>query len=266
MSVFRAHKSIEQFAIEAVGLHVRKLFKHRTINYNYPALLKLAFNDAMTYNPETGKGGTVMGLKFRNHKIKSYNKPHLNVLENLLWAKYHDADYRFDTISDSDYLQAFAIIALKEATGPDLTEYLRFGREDATDESQLEGALDVPQPEDGATKFRDAFQAKGFDEREMVALWSIYMYGVYRTAYEKSYTDYYLLNNDYFKYLKNENQDNNYALDKIIKSDKALNEFAEQFATDKKEFHNAFTDAYLKLYTLGNDTKPLYLELPSFEY
>lgn len=234
--------------------------------YNYPALLKLAFNDAMTYNPETGKGGTVMGIRFRGQKTKHWNKPHLSVLEELLWLKEKHADARFDQMSTSDYLQAHAIVGLKDAGGPDLTEYHKIGRRDAESEEDLEGALDVPQPEDGATKFRDAFLEKGFTEREMTAIAWIYIYGTYRSEYEKQYTSSPIFVNDYFKYLVDDSSEKGFALDKILLGENDTKEFVTLFAEENKEFHEAFTDAYLKLYTLGNDDQNLTLEMPEINY
>ena len=45
-----------------------------------------------------------------------------------------------------------------------------------------------------------------------------------------------------------------------------MKEYLELFTKDKKEFFNASTDAYLKLYILGNDDINLYLEVPEYEY
>lgn len=266
MSVFRAHISKEGIAMDAIGLHCRKNMKSRVINHNYPSIVKLAFNDAMTYNPETRKGGSIMTLLSRDVKLKKYNKPHLHILEDLLWLKAHQADVRFDRFSNSDYLQAHAIVAIKDASGPDLTEYHKIGREDAQSEEDIDGILDVPQPEDGATQFRDGFEARGFNEKELVALSSIYMYGVYRTHYEKTYTDRHNFGNEYFKYLTENEKPNKFALDQILLSDEKLKEYVELFAKDKKEFFNAFTDAYLKLYTLGNDDRHLFLDVPEYKY
>lgn len=266
MSVFRATISTEGHAMNSIGKHARKNFKKSVIAFNYPAFVKLAFNDAMTYNPETGKGGTVMTHRFRKYKTKKYNVPHLGVLENLLWLKDCKADYTFDGFSYSDYLQAHAIVALKDSQGPDLTEFHRIGREDAQREEDLEGISEVPQPEDGETAFRDAFVSKGFTDKDLVALSAIYMFGEYKNYYEKTYTSLPVFSNEYFKYLKESGNTEEYQLNKILLNDQALKEYVDLFAEDKKEFYEAFTDAYLKLYTLGNDDKELFLEMPEFEY
>lgn len=266
MSAFRSAISKEGLAMNAIGLHCRKNFKSRVIAHNYPAILHLAFNDAMTYNPETGKGGTVMTHKFRQQKLKKYNMPYLNVLEDLIWAKDTQASFEFDALSYSDYLQAHAIVAIKEAQGPDLTEFHRIGRQDIESEEDLEGIAEVPQPEDGITSFRDAFTSKGFTDKEIVALSSIYMYGIYRSHYETTYTNHPILHNDYFKYLNDNKNSHKYPLDKILLGDSQLKEYVELFAVERKEFFEAFTDAYLKLYTLGNDDKQLFLEVPKNDY
>lgn len=266
MSVFRTTVSKEGVAMNTIGRHCRKNIKTPVVNYNYPAIVNLAFNDAMTYNPETKKGGAVMTHKFSSQKLKKYNLPFLNVLEELIYHKQHEADYRFDVLSLSDYLQAHSIVAIKDAQGPDLTEYHRIGRQDIESEEDLEGIAEVPQPEDGVVKFKDAFLSKGFVEKDIVALSAIYMYGVYRSHYEKTYTEMPVFKNEYFKYLNDNQSSNKHALDKILLGDAALKEYVELFAKDRKEFFEAFTDAYLRLYTLGNDDKQLHLTLPDYDY
>ena len=259
MSVFRTSFTKENYAMKVIGRSARKFIKTRTVDYNYPALVKLAFNDAMTYNPETGKGGTVFGLGFREHKIKHYNKPHLGVLENLLYNKEYNADVRLDVLSKSDFLQAHAVIAITDAGGPNLCQYHLIGREDATSEQDLEGAWEVPQPEDGVLKFRDGFHSKSFDARKLVALSSIYTFG----DFQRRFADF---SNDYFKNLLNPEIESNSALDKILLEEPELKEYVELFAKDKKEFFDAFTDAWLKMYTLGNDDKELTLRVPKIEH
>lgn len=267
MSSIRPIMTESQRAMNAIGLHVRKNFKHRTLKYNYPSLVKLAFNDAMTYNPETGKGGTVMGIRFREQKLKKHNKEHLGVLENLIYMKDHMTDIKFDKFSYSDYLQAHAIVAIKEALGPDLTEYHKIGRVDAQSPEELKGASEVPNPEDGASKFRDLFYEKNFQDKDIVALSFIYMFGVFRTHYERTYTEFSIFENEYYKHIVNGENSSNPALDKILVGDDALKEYVQLFAEDKKEWFDAFSDAYLKLFTLGNDDKPLFLEIPDkYEY
>ncbi|CAI2378929.1 unnamed protein product [Moneuplotes crassus] len=259
MNRFTKVATKEHYAINVIGRSARLFLKQKSINYNFPTVVKLAFNDAMTYNPENGKGGTVFGLGFREHKLKHYNKKHLGALENLLWFKESQADVRLDALSKSDFLQSFAVIAIKDAMGPNMCENNRFGRKDATSEEQLEGACEVPQPEDGVTSFRDAFHSKSFDSREMVALSSVYTFGDFQPRIAE-------MNNQYFKNLVDKDIQSNDALDKILLDDSELKEFVELFANETDEFEEAFTDAWLKLYTLGNDDKELFFEVPKIEY
>ena len=253
--------SKQDLAINAVGKHIRKMFRQRVIDYNYPAIVKLAYNDAITYNPETGKGGTVMGLNFRKQKRNKFNLPYVGIIENMLYLKKFEADARFDPLSNSDYLQSWSIVAIKETGGPDLTEHHKIGRVDATSEEDLEGADAIPDPDKGASAFRDLFYKKGFSDKDLVALSYVYMFGVFKTAYQRSYTNHSVFSNAYYQFLANSNKSHNHSLDKILLGDAALKEYVELFAENKKEFHNAFTDAYLKLHTLGNDDKPFYLEI-----
>mmetsp|Transcript_27300 Transcript_27300/g.24181 ORF Transcript_27300/g.24181 Transcript_27300/m.24181 type:complete len:261 (+) Transcript_27300:26-808(+) len=260
MSIFTTAATKEHLAIKVIGTVARKFIKTPNVAYNYPALIRLAFNDAMTYNPENGKGGTVFGLSFRDQKLKSYNKPYLNIVENLIWDKENNSDARMDVLSKSDYLQANAIIAIRDTCGPNLCEEHKIGREDATSQEELEGVSEVPQPEDGVTSFRDAFHSKSFDARKLVALASVYNYG------EFSYSTHHKFDNSYFKHLVDPNSVKINALDKILTEDPELYEFVELFATENPEFHEAFSDAWLKLYTLGNDDKKLTLEVPDIDY
>lgn len=258
----------QDIAINFIGKQIRPKFKNPVLNYNYPAIVKLAFNDAMTYNSDTGAGGTVFGYKFNSVKGKQYNKKHYNVIENLIYIKQQEMDPTLDVMSYSDYLQSFAIIAIRDALGPNLTSHHLIGRRDVEDEAELEDANEVPQPEDGATQFKDAFYIKGFDERELAALSFVYVYGDFMTRYQKTYTVYHNFEIEYYKYLASEPQPNMYPIDKILVGDSAIKEYVDLFASSKKEFHEAFEDAWVKLHTLGNDDKDLYLEVDTkpFDY
>lgn len=266
MSFFRPTITSQGIAINILSKHCRKILDSRVISNNHPAVVKLAFNDAMTYNPETGKGGTVMGLRFRSQAIKKYNKKHLNVLNAILNAKNTEADYNLDHLSYSDYLQVNAIVSVKVANGPDMTEFHRIGRQDAVSEDELEGCSEVPQPEDGVSKFRDAFEAKGFDLKDMTALSFVYAFGVYWPRIHKLHSNHAQFTNDYYKYLVDQSQPKVFSLDNILLDDPTTKEYVDLFAEKPKEFKDAFSHAWTKLCTLGNDDKQLNLEIHPIEY
>ena len=250
----------QDLAMDAIGTHMRKNMKNKIINYNYPAMVKLAFYDAITFNPETRKGGAVFGLRFNKHKFNKFTKPYANIIEELIWIKNHKADPRFDRLSNSDYLQNFSIISIKDAGGPNLAELNLFGREDAKSESDLDGADEIPDPDKGAAHYIDLFRKKGFNEKDIVALSYIYAFGNCKTYYEKSYTNYHVFDNQFYKNI------GDCSLSKILKGDGRLKEYVDLFAKEKKEFYEAFTDAYLKLYTLGNDSEKLFFEIDKYDY
>lgn len=252
--------SKQDLAMDVIGVHMRKNFRNRIIHYNYPAIVKLAYYDAITYNPDTGKGGATFGLRFNKYKYNKFTKPHANIIEELIYIKQRKADPRFDSLSYSDYLQNFSIIGIKDAGGPNLAEFNLFGRADAKTEADLEGADEIPDPDKGATHFIDLFKKKGFSERDIVALSYIYAFGNVRTYYEKTYTNFHVFDNQFYKNI------GDCSLSKILKGDAKLKEYVDLFAKEKKEFYEAFTEAYLKLYTLGNGDSKLYFELSKYDY
>lgn len=264
MSLFREVLTKQDHAVNFIGKALRPYLKKKTIKSNFSGVIKLAFNDAMTYNPKTGKGGTIFGYKFADIKNKKYNKQHFGLVEEIVYTKDHLSVPELDQMSHSDYLQSFALICMKDAWGPELTDHHLFGRKDAETEADLAGIADVPQPEDGLTLFKDAFLSKGFTERETVALSFMYVYGVFKTDYEKTYTSFDNFENYYFQYLLSEKDPKKHALDKILLGDSSFKENVEKFALSKKEFIEAFSEAWLKLHTLGNDDKPLYLEIKKY--
>mmetsp|Transcript_11811 Transcript_11811/g.13396 ORF Transcript_11811/g.13396 Transcript_11811/m.13396 type:complete len:142 (-) Transcript_11811:22-447(-) len=134
------------------------------------------------------------------------------------------------------------------------------GRVDAASEADIEGADEIPDPDKGATHFRDLFHKKGFDEKDIVALSYLYAYGNYRSHYEKTYTRFHVFDNGVYANL------GGCSLSKILLGDATLKQHVDLFAQDKMAFFDAFSDAYLKLHTLGNDGKQLYLELPDYDY
>lgn len=78
-----------------------------------------------------------------------------------------------DKYSYADYLNAAAIIIIKESEGPNMLDDIDYGRKDA--KSIGKGSINaVPNMQN----FKDVLEAKGFSNEEIVALSYIPAFGV----------------------------------------------------------------------------------------
>jgi len=147
-----------------------KYFEHKKVDF--VTLWRIAFFDSMTFNGKTG--GSKMAAMLRPQIRK--NPETLAFFEYLKAYKTLEAPYYCDKMSYSDFVQFAAAEALLFQNGTKTIHLMQYGRKDATEQEAKEFGV-APCPKEGVVKFKDEFNKRGFEDKEIVALSFFYSAG-----------------------------------------------------------------------------------------
>lgn len=87
--------------------------------YPWHYYLRVVYNDALTYNPQTKEGGYKAHFKYPQIARATQNKEMQGFINELIYLKSQE-DIVLDKLSISDYFAAAAYIAIKEMEGPNI--------------------------------------------------------------------------------------------------------------------------------------------------
>ena len=241
-----------QIAQQYLAHSLRPYLYKNTDRFPWAHYLRIVYNDALTFDPATKKGGNKANYVFRTIARSSQNK-HLQLLtQELIYKKQHDEDIVVDQLSVSDYITSAAYFVVREAEGPNILSDITYGRVDAKSEAE---AGDVKQiPVVGGTWVSN-LKAKGFDNAEIVALASVEAFGVVWDPKKHDTSKYPKLDNYYFKQLLTGGS--TVVLQRELTSDADLKAIVEKYAQDQKAFHDSFGQAFIKLSNLGQSEEEL---------
>jgi hypothetical protein len=239
-----------------------------------PILIRLSWHDAGVYSTGANPGGCPnAAMRFRdggeskfgaNAGLSEVAIPLLSNISN----KYCPA-----LISHADLWALAANVAIRMLGGPDIPT--RFGRVDATSSSESvpsqEGRL--PDGDKGADHLRQIFFAKGFDDKDIVALSGAHAVGkchVERSGFDGAWTDQPLkFDNSYFKNLltKSYNRETTAAgkpqhkcpvsgvimldTDLALIQDGTFKRYVDQYSNDQEAFFNDFSEAWVRMQECG---------------
>ncbi|TNV76309.1 hypothetical protein FGO68_gene12209 [Halteria grandinella] len=218
--------------------------------HNY---LKIVYNDALTFDPATKRGGNKAGYKFRTLARAPQNKHLQHLVNELAYAKQFEEDIVIDKLSLSDYFTSAAFFVIREAEGPNILDDISYGRVDAKSEAEAGSASLIPSAFDG--KYTSTLKSKGFENDEVVALAAIEAFGCAWDPKKKDTSKYPKLDNYYFKQLLNPSSD--VVLQAELTGDAELKAIVEKFAQDEKAYHATFGKAFIKLSNLGSNEEEL---------
>ncbi|QDZ17867.1 heme peroxidase [Chloropicon primus] len=238
-SVLRAATSKEVAAI-ADGLSVVNKGKA-------PALLRLVFHDAGTYERSTGRGGSNGSVRFELDRPESRGlKRGLNVVEAV--KKRIRAKSKVD-LSYADLIVVLGAWAVKACGGPEIEVLL--GRRDS---SVADAENMIPDENLPVVGIKDAFSRMGLDTRDLVALSGSHALG------GKGFGDPLTFDNEYYKTILKKpwlNKKDEMAQmigipsDRVLPDDPECRKIVKEFADDEQKFFQQFTESYSKMATLG---------------
>ena len=213
--------------------------------------LRIVYNDALTYDPSSKKGGLKANFRFRNIARASQNKDLQLLTQELIYMKDNE-DIVLDKLSYSDYFASAAFFVVREAEGPNILEDISYGRKDAKSENEAGDVSKIPAV---GSNYVSNLKAKGFEDSEIVALASIEAFGNVWDPKKRDTSKYPKLDNYFYKQLLTGGSD--VILQRELTGDAGLKTLVEKFAQDQKAFHDAFGQAFIKLTNLGHDSQEL---------
>ncbi|HNI27441.1 MAG TPA: adenylate/guanylate cyclase domain-containing protein, partial [Leptospiraceae bacterium] len=203
-----------------------------------PSLFRMAFHDASTFNPETGKGG------FRGYifDLKALALPEHEAFrktaENLLKYRKEFEEERKMRISLPDLLYGACSAALQKCEGPELPS--RYGRKEA---DYCEGLSVPPDSKISYENLVGLFRAMNLSVQEMTALSGAHTLG---KSNGKSFTDNpFVFDTDYFKnLLLSENEETEYGFlptDFMLLKNPESRKWVIRYAFDRNLFFSDFS-------------------------
>ncbi|XP_020085140.1 probable L-ascorbate peroxidase 3 isoform X1 [Ananas comosus] len=234
-----------------------------------PLMLRLAWDDAGTYDKETNTGGPNGSIRFEEYKHSaSYDLK--SAIDLLGFAVAMDREesvkkamelnieiqsiYRRELvkaqhpkITYADLYQLAGVVAV-EATGGPTIDFVP-GRKDSA-VCANEGLL--PDFSKGAQHLRDVFYRMGLSDKDIVALSGGQILERSILNVDGSQNIFLKFDNSYFvKLLKEESAQLLHPLDKALVDDPAFRSYVEQYAKDEDAFFKDYAESHKKLSELG---------------
>ena len=134
--------------------------------------IRAAYNDALTFDPATGKGGAV--ANYRSPKVMRHkaNRDIQGFINEIIYKKECEFESIYDKISTADLFQLSAMIAIKESQGPDMFNSMVIGRKEIEKPEDAGSPSNIPKAEN----FKEQLLKLNFDEDEICALAAIDAY------------------------------------------------------------------------------------------
>ena len=105
--------------------------------------MRLAYNDALTYDAATGTGGVKASWKFREFAKAPQNKAMQGLVVELDHLKASEESV-FDKLSHADFAVAAAYTTITWAGGPVMLDEFYYGRKDAASVAECGKLESVP--------------------------------------------------------------------------------------------------------------------------
>ena len=116
-----------------IGSSFRRTLTDKSQRFPWHQWVRLAYNDALTYDPSTGKGGVKASWRFREIGRAPQNRALLGLAVELQNMKANE-ELPFDKLSMADYTVAAAMTTIQWADGPVMLDEFAYGRKDASSE------------------------------------------------------------------------------------------------------------------------------------
>lgn len=121
--------------------------------------------------------------------------------------------------------------------GPHIPNSLKYGRKDCSEKEAASFKGKSPNPEEGVSAFKDAFLKKGFTDKDIVALSTIYTVDSIQHPNQKLRSNFPLFDNYLFQTVKR--GERNHPIQKVL-GDDSFKETVELFANNKTEYIETF--------------------------
>jgi hypothetical protein len=223
---------------------LRQELERRMARADAPVFLRLAFHDAISYDPREGTGGANGSVSFPEELAREDNRG-LDRAVALLsgWRE------ELGPMSRADLIALAGAAAVRKCGGPDIDVPL--GRADAAAADPIAW---LPDEHADVAAQKRAFAARGFSTREFVALMGGHTLG--RARGVPFTEDLFTFSNSYFRRLLAPAAADGLGLldaDRALLDDAETRALAAVYAADESAFFRDFAAAYVKLTLLGAD-------------
>ena len=224
-----------------------------------PAVLRVAFHDAGTFNKASNDGGMNGSVLYELGRPESFGlKRGLNPIKEV-YEEMKARGFGDDTggVSLADCIACAGAYAIELTGGPKFLESIPLGRRDA---SSADPENRIPVETLRGKEMREHFQnLYGLSSQEMIALSGAHTIG------QKGFGDPYTFDNEYFVTLKKDpwnlpnltkdelemNEHIGLLSDRYLAEDEENKKWINKYAEDAGAFNKDFVEAYIKLTTLG---------------
>ncbi|KAL1511739.1 hypothetical protein AB1Y20_005027 [Prymnesium parvum] len=259
-TLLSVHTGQLQAAVQHAAQLVQVLVEKHRVG---PAFVRLAWQDACTYNTTDGKYGPRASMRFEPEASYPSNRG-LERIRSML----EPIKQAVPMLSYADLWQLAAVVSIEMMGGPRVP--FRVGRIDASSSEECAPAGMLPGAHDTTEELRSLFNRMGFNDGERVALMGAHTLGrcqPQNSGFNGAWTSEPLaFDNQYFKEqfdeqwasagdsYQNGHQDGTIRLnaDMHLSTDPQLVRWATAFASDEALFFSSFTSAFQKMSQLGH--------------
>lgn len=186
-----------ELAQQYIAHTLRPYLYQQTERFPWQNYIKIVYNDALTFDPKSKKGGLKANFQFRQNARSPQNKDLQLLTQELIYRKKFETDIVFDKLSLADYFASAAFFVIREAEGPNILRDIDYGRKDATSEAESGDASNIP----NESNYKTSLASRGFTNDEIVALASIEAFGLIRDPVKADNSKYPKFDNFYYKQL-----------------------------------------------------------------
>lgn len=244
---------------EEVRKNLRQVLESKIQKTKCPAVLRVAFHDAGTFNKASNDGGMNGSVLYELGRPESFGlKRGLNPIKEV-YEEMKARGFGDDTggVSLADCIACAGAYAIELTGGPKFLESIPLGRRDA---SSADPENRMPVETLRGKELREHFQnLYGLSSQEMIALSGAHTIG------QKGFGDPYTFDNEYFVTLKKDpwnlpnltkdelemNEHIGLLSDRYLAEDEENKKWINKYAEDAGAFNKDFVEAYIKLTTLG---------------
>ena len=258
-SKIAAHAATITIQNEEVRKNLRQVLESKIQKTKCPAVLRVAFHDAGTFNKASNDGGMNGSVLYELGRPESFGlKRGLNPIKEV-YEEMKARGFGDDTggVSLADCIACAGAYAIELTGGPKFLESIPLGRRDA---SSADPENRIPVETLRGKEMREHFQnLYGLSSQEMIALSGAHTIG------QKGFGDPYTFDNEYFVTLKKDpwnlpnltkdelemNEHIGLLSDRYLAEDEENKKWINKYAEDAGAFNKDFVEAYIKLTTLG---------------
>jgi cytochrome c peroxidase len=229
-----------------------------------PQMLRIAMSDALSFNPGVETSGPRAHFnfsKFRKLKANTGLSKTFKVIKELKTEGNHITE----KLSISDLIQLGGASAVEYCGGPFID--IKVGRVDIEDDHYAADSTNLPHPDMDVVEIRSKYQALGFDDNLIVALFGYRTLGFLcnkdSNKEERWTRNPWVFDNNYFEEILDRNSPYvKTPSDLALIKDDQFRQWVESYAKNEKLFFDHFALAYQKMSELG--TKNLLEENTSY--